>query len=705
MAGEVVPLKPSANADKETKAKERLLRWRSELADKVIEAARADVALHFLDTVDDEESSALDLNGDYDPIVDAKTGMRLTDAITEFSEEIGLGEKELRRLYENTLRAKFKAQKQADHPTEPPGKRYGKNHLVNPHGVWTRLHVGGPDLFVWRRVTRTRIDHVALSYDTSPHQNWRHHYLITGETGELSVSIGVEKLGKDANSAITILMKCGAHVVESKEARQHLAVFLRYKPRARIVRAPRVGWFELRKNNWLFVLPDETLGDVGRLHSVVLDTASKATLAHHGFHRSGTSEQWREQVAKPLAGNSNVLLAVGTFLAAPLLRFADEAAGGFHLHGHSKVGKTLAGAIAQSIWGKPLGAGTDTFGFTWELTSNRIGERAVLRSDVGMYLDEIGIGDQRAIAKTIYKLAGGLDKGRYGASERDFNILFLSTGELSLMEFLSDARQGQLVRMVDVPAEIRTGTAFETIAESDIATAGRRFYSATAEYHGTVGYDWLRRLVALGPKQIKAELKQLREAWWALPQVVEIAHRANPQVVSVVNRFALVAAALTMASAARIVPWAVDDINAGIIGCMSRWLQQRGNIDTAGETLRQIKQRQHEIAVSLDFRFIHLRIEGHRLVPASEADQRKIEAEHNGEQKFNGYIKDEHVLVWPEAWHRLWAGLDADVVKKCLRQTGLLIADPSDQLSLQKYKSKTRPARFYVLARAMIART
>jgi hypothetical protein len=56
------------------------------------------------------------------------------------------------------------------------------------------------------------------------------------------------------------------------------------------------------------------------------------------------------------------------------------------------------------------GAGVDAFGFTWESTSNRIGDRAVLRSDVGLSLDEIGIGDQRAIATTVYKLARTLDR-------------------------------------------------------------------------------------------------------------------------------------------------------------------------------------------------------------------------------------------------------------------------------------------------------
>ena len=95
MAGEVVPLKPSANADaatkkkdKETKDKERLLKWRSELADKVLKAVREDAALHFFDNVDDEEGAAVDLKGEFNPIVDEKTGARLTDAIAEFAEEI-----------------------------------------------------------------------------------------------------------------------------------------------------------------------------------------------------------------------------------------------------------------------------------------------------------------------------------------------------------------------------------------------------------------------------------------------------------------------------------------------------------------------------------------------------------------------------------------------------------------------------------------
>jgi uncharacterized protein (DUF927 family) len=706
MAGQVVPLNKAKSAeqiaDEETKLKEEMLKWADDTANKVIKAALEDAALHFLDNVDDEEHVSLDLKGEYDPIVNEKAGARLSDTIEEFGEKIQQSEKTLRRLYMSALKKKWKNRKQ-EIPTDPDGECYGKKFLVNRHGVWTRLNAGGlDDLFVWRRIARTRIDPVALSRDTSPQRNWRHRYRVTDETGEFQIEVGNEHLSKRADRAINILMKHGVHVVETDEARQHLATFLRYKPRARVLRVPQVGWYEAKKGSWVFVLPTETLGDTAKLNIVLDDTK------RHGFHQSGTSQQWCEQVAQPLARNSNVMLAVGIFLAAPLLRWADEPGGGFHLYGPAKVGKTLIGAVGQSIWGKPYapGAGADAFGFTWESTSNRIGQRAVLRSDVGLSLDEIGIGDPKAIASVVYKLAGGLDKGRFDQAERDFNILFLSTGELSLAEFLPNARQGQLIRMVDIPAVVQSESAFETISKDGIAAGGRHFYAATNEYHGSVGYNWLRHLVALGPKQIKAELKHLRETWRALPQVIEIANQAHPQVVSVINRFALIAAALNMAAAAGIVPWAVADIDVAIVACMGRWLQQRGNIDTAGELLREIRRRRQVIAATIDDHFIHLSFKGRRLVPASVGDQRKMDAEQQFGQQFDGYAKEGRILIRPDAWRRLWFGLDPDAVKEHLLRAELLIAGPKgDVPSLEKFKSHAAPGRFYVVAQTFVEAT
>lgn len=256
-----------------------------------------------------------------------------------------------------------------------------------------------------------------------------------------------------------------------------------------------------------------------------------------------------------------------------------------------------------------------------------------------------------------------------------------------------------MVRLVDIPAVVQSESAFETIAKDKIAIAGKHFYSATNEFHGSVGYDWLKHLVVNGPSRIKTDLKQLRDAWLALPEVTDIADRAHPQVLSVVNRFALVATAVHMAIAAEILPWTVTDTDAAIIACMNRWVKQRGNIDTGGELLREIRQHQQIIATTIGDRFIFLSIKGRRLVPASDTDRHKM----GTPEQFDGYVKEGRILVRPDAWRRLWAGLDIDAVKERLRRANLLIAGPNGECpSLEKFKSNGPAARFYVLAPAFI---
>jgi uncharacterized protein (DUF927 family) len=685
-------------AAEESKRKREMLARADAIADKVIKAAQEDAALRFLDRDLDADERAVDLGGAYDPIVTERTGQRLSEAIDEAAEKFHETPKVMRRLYLSALKKKWKRERRRI--TDPTGPRYGA-YMVNRQGVWTKQYVSAGDVpYVWRRIARTRIEPVALSRDISSRRNWRTRFLITDETGEFPVDIGSEHLAKDAGQAIVILIKHGARVVESKDARQHLAIFLRYRPKDRIIRAPTTGWFAPRKNKWVFVSPTETLGDTAGV-GITLDNVHAND--HHGLHRSGTSEQWRRYVAAPLAGNSNVILSVGTFLAAPLLRFADQPGGGFHLHGISKIGKTLAAAVGQSVWGKPYfpGAGSDVFGFTWASTANRLTERAAKRNDLGVYNDESGVGDEHAIAKAIYILAGGLDKGRYGQPEQDFNVLVLSTGEKSLAEFLKRATPGQLVRMVDVPALVQPDSALETIDKSKIDEAGRRFYAATGEYHGSIGYDWLKHLVAMGPAAIKAKLKEHRGPWLALPQVAQIKSRAHPQVVSVINRFCLIAAALILAVEAEIMSWSTDDTDAGIIACMDRWVRQRGNTDAAGELLQEISRRRQTFAATIDDRLIRLaRDERGRLVPASTADQNKIDAA-RVDAVFDGYQKDQRILLTPDAWQRLWVGLDADAVRNHLLRTQLLMPgkEPGRATSPEKV-GRGAPERFYVLAAA-----
>jgi hypothetical protein len=146
-------------SDAETDKKTHLLRRAEELADTVIEAAREDVSLRFLDSDrgSDEELGSLDLSGDdYDPIVDRKTGATLSEAIEDFAEKLDLPSKWLRHIYVRTLRKKWKSQPKTKIPTAPVGKMYGP-YMVTRHGVWAKQHAAGSGLYVWRRLAERKL--------------------------------------------------------------------------------------------------------------------------------------------------------------------------------------------------------------------------------------------------------------------------------------------------------------------------------------------------------------------------------------------------------------------------------------------------------------------------------------------------------------------------------------------------------------------
>jgi hypothetical protein len=332
MSGELVPFKKPAKqkgsgakaetqsaeqiAAGETKLKAAILAWAADLAGKVYRAVLNEIALQCNDKVDDEESS--DLVGEYDPCVDPRTGQHLFDAIAEYAAELKRPKEMLNRLYQSALKKLWDEHKKQKRKTsDPVGDQYGM-YLTNNHGVWCKLSVGGlPDFFVWRRICRTQINPLALSYDTN-RRNWRRHYLITNETGQIEAQIGNEKLAREANPAINTLMRCGVHPVETTEARQHLAKFLRFKPRARRIRAPQTGWFKAN-TGWVFVLPDQVLGNEtlgARDAKIVLDSTDAgrrlaipgvgARSARRGANRAGRGGGFRGRRAL-IASDASVL--------------------------------------------------------------------------------------------------------------------------------------------------------------------------------------------------------------------------------------------------------------------------------------------------------------------------------------------------------------------------------------------------------------
>jgi uncharacterized protein (DUF927 family) len=481
-----------------------------------------------------------------------------------------------------------------------------------------------------------------------------------------------------------------------------LVQFLRFKPRREIIRVPWVGWAQVG-SHWIFVRPDEVIMPAGMPKVQSTTYVLDAVATRHGLHVEGSAAEWAAEVAAPLAGNSNIAVSFATFLAAPLLRWAGEPGGGNHQYGRSTIGKTMISDVGQSIYGWPHETSDDTFGVSWGGTAAGFDALALARTDLGLPLDEITLANPRTAEAVIYKVASGTKGPRATSTGRlretaHASVLVLSTGEKPLIEFIGRSLQeGARKRLVDVPAEVQPGSAFETIPREQIHVESKRLFDAMKRQHGAVGREWQRHLVDIGPAEIKAQLQQHREEFLALPEVVVIAERAHPQARAVIDRFALYTTALRMAIVAGLLPWSVKDADAGIIACMGRWVAQRGNIDIAGEVVRAAHQIERELVANLGDHFIHIHKAGSKgwagLTKADEIKQRTSDL-------FDGYVKADRILVRPEAWRRYCNGVDPAEIARHFQQRGALIADANGVSKAEQVIGKVE--RFYVLSRTAL---
>jgi uncharacterized protein (DUF927 family) len=467
------------------------------------------------------------------------------------------------------------------------------------------------------RVAKDRIDPVAWSHQhglsrKTEKQNWRHHFVITERNGhQSSFALPRERLAAKGALAVKLLMKASVHVVGREGIQKALAQFLGFKPKRELIRMARVGWARIGSYS-IFVRPDEVITPTGMPQTnhvrYVLDT----TATRHGLQVAGTAEGWATEVAALLEGNSNAALSFATFFAAPLLCFASEPGGGNHIYGRSTIGRTMASAAGQSIYGWPHETSDDAFGVSWGGTEAGFDALALARTDLGLPLDENTLANPRTAEQVVYKIASGT-KGPRATSAGHLretahaSVLVLSTGEKSLAQFIGkDFQEGARKRLADVPAEVQLGSAFETIPPEQLHIEGLRLFDAMKRQHGAVGRDWQCHLVECGPDRIMADLDRHREAFRGLPEVAAIIEKAHPQVRAVVNRFSLYAAALGMAIEARLLPWTPESAVAGIVACMGRWAAQRGNVDTAGEVVRAARQIEANLIAGLKDRFIRI---------------------------------------------------------------------------------------------------
>ena len=594
-----------------------------------------------LGEIDDEEDLELDRTGETEP-----ESVKIRVKTKEFIEAI---HKETKRD-EGDIKLQLRAVMR-DHPnigeisSNPPGAHvwmrvYGR-FRVTPRGVFAPISAG---LFDWERISKTPLDPFAHSLLYLTDQDPRAHLVATtyeGERGirrEIEIPRGVISI-KSVSTAIKVLTQFNVYVVRSDFAREQTVDFLNFKPKnCKIVRVRTTGWLKL-EDGYHFVLPlvppdlepisPTPKGALVTRRSVAksqpkiilrLDRPIGSANRTYGFHVAGTVEEW-QRIVKPLEGCSNVGLAAGVGFAAPLVAFADEQTGGFHIWSESSRGKTAAGTIGESIYGYPsaitnVANDIERFGAKWA-TASDVGPIALAqkRTDVGLYLDDFRAGRslrEQAI-ELIYTFTGGAPKLRADSrgdlrQQSGFRTLMFSTGEFPLRKLLEklDDTEGRKKRLVDVPALVGEKTALETVPHDKLGEVCPAIYANAARFHGAVGQAWLRHLVDLGEAAIRVKLEQHRKTWFALPEIAELLHR-DPKDDSVIRRFALLAAALRMAHEAGLWPWSIESSDRAILACTLRWAQDKdASVATLEQKAAVQKLREAILAACAANRFIVL---------------------------------------------------------------------------------------------------
>ena len=337
-----------------------------------------------------------------------------------------------------------------------------------------------------------------------------------------------------------------------------------------------------------FVMPHQTYGDENLKFRNVDPSTDDIT------ELKGTLQEWKDTIAARCAGNSRLILGLGTSFAAPLLPIVGIESGGFHLVGETSKGKTTILSVAASVTGiKDLPR--------WRTTTNGLESTATAFNHLCLPLDEISQADPKDVGNIAYMLANGQGKARMkkdltNRKAKTWLLMVLSSGEVGLGAYMKQAnitqKGGQEVRLPDVPALPEGGKygCFETIHGAD---TGEQFAAgleaATKANHGTALDAFLSRLVidVADPAFVGNLSKQVHLVAAKLSEGT-----IDSAIGRVAKRFALVQVVLGLAHKYDLLPFGIDQIEWAISTCFKDWLIARGG-DGSIEVKQAIDRIEH----------------------------------------------------------------------------------------------------------------
>ena len=500
--------------------------------------------------------------------------------------------------------------------------------------------------------------------------NVTHHWAmpmsaLAGEGAELRSRLLHEGLIIGANNAV----KRGP-----RELLQ--AYLLTARPQRRLLCVSKTGWHDKR-----FVLPDLTIAAIDA-EQVVYQTRDTA---HHDYRMLGTLADWQSGVSALCENNTRLELGLAAAFAACFLGPLGDESGGFHFRGSSSSGKTTLLLAAGSVWG---GGERNGFVKTWKATASGIEGTALRHNDTLLPLDELSQVAAEDAGDIAYQSANGQAKIRANkvCDLRDtpiWNVLFLSTGELSLDQHMQaanrKARGGQMVRLIEIPADAgKEMGVFEDLHSREDGAAFAKELSANAtRWYGTASRAFLQRVAT--DSEIACRFVREQQSAFVRSQVPEA---ATGEVYRAAQRFGLVAAAGELGTLLNITGWHQGRSTEAARVCFEIWMSKRGTLGSFDEKVALDHVR--AIIQTHDARFQRTE---HEIVP----------------NRLGWYLNGEY-LFYPESFNEACAQarIGVDVALEALSKAGLLKrGDGKHKRPRRSLPGGTRP-RFFVIDERII---
>ena len=430
-------------------------------------------------------------------------------------------------------------------------------------------------------------------------------------------TVMMSDLVKNQNSVLAALADQGLTLyrANAQGGNAHVAEFIRTRKVERYFQTTdSYGWLELGKR---FLIPNVAIGDADGKEIIYNGDTEHAPQ----YGQGGTLEQWQDTIGTNAKHSSRVAFAVCMAFASPILRFTNEGSGGFHLVGQSSKGKSTALRAGVSVWGQVL-EDKGEMKMSWNGTGNSIELAAKSRTDLPLFIDELGQGENARVdfEQVIYMLGNGVGKRRMtkdakGRTLYSWRLLFMSAGEFTVGQMMERARR----RDVATGAEIRMATinaipvsedlgVFESIPRGmNSKELADTFAEYGSRFYGTAGVAFMKRFIEDVARRGGVEAMREFIAKGVSDWVNVHARNYNGQIQREAKRFALVAVAGELATEYGVLPWDTGEASNFADACFRSFVE---NFETSEDREIRLCQGVIDYAVAYPDNFASLYPDG-----------------------------------------------------------------------------------------------